>query len=155
MYLENIFSAPDIQKQLPRETTKFQGVDRFWRDLMMRTNKNPSVAEACLAETLLEKFLKNNKILEEIKKSLDEYLESKRLVFPRFYFLADEELLEILSQTRNPRKVQDHLRKCFDNMDKIIFKEEKEVISVIGMISGENETVYFSKPVIPEGNVEH
>ena len=155
MYLENIFSAPDIQKQLPRETTKFQGVDRFWRELMLRTNKNPSVIEACVSEGLLEKFKRNNKILEEIKKSLDEYLESKRLAFPRFYFLADDELLEILSQTRNPRKVQDHLRKCFDNMDKIIFEEGKDALSVTGMISGEKETVQYSEVVVPEGNVEH
>lgn len=155
MYLENIFSAPDIQKQLPRETTKFQGVDRFWRELMLRTNKNPSVIEACVSEGLLDKFKRNNKVLEEIKKSLDEYLESKRLAFARFYFLADDELLEILSQTRNPRKVQDHLRKCFDNMDKIIFDEAKEALTVTGMISGEKETVDFSQVVVPEGNVEH
>lgn len=155
MYLENIFSAPDIQKQLPRETTKFQAVDRFWRELMLRTNKNPLVIDSCVSEGLLDKFKKNNKILEEIKKSLDEYLESKRLAFARFYFLADDELLEILSQTRNPKKVQDHLRKCFDNMDKIIFREDKESLNVVGMISGENETVDFSQPVIPEGNVEH
>ena len=155
MYLENIFSAPDIQKQLPRETTKFQGVNSFWKDHMLRTSKNPAVIETCVSEGLLDKFKKNNKILEEIKKSLDEYPESKRLAFPRFYFLADDELLEILSQTRNPRKVQDHLRKCFDNMDKIIFEEDKESLAVVGMISGEKETVAFSEHVIPEGNVEH
>ena len=58
MYLENIFSAPDIQKQLPREATKFQGVDRFWRELMLRTNKNPLVLEACVSEGLLYRFKK-------------------------------------------------------------------------------------------------
>ena len=155
MYLENIFSAPDIQKQLPRETTKFQSVDRFWRDLMLRTNKNPLVVDACSSDGLLDKFIKNNKLLDEIKKGLDEYLESKRLAFPRFYFLADDELLEILSQTRNPYKVQDHLRKCFDNMAKLMFKESKEGLSIEGMISGEREEVTFSSPVVPEGNVEH
>lgn len=64
---------------------------------MMRTYKNPKVLDACSSEGLLDRFKKNNKVLEDIKKSLDEYLESKRLAFPRFYFLADEELLEILS----------------------------------------------------------
>ena len=105
MYLENIFNAPDIQKQLPSETNKFQTVDRFWREQMNRTNKNPLVIDSCTSEGLLDKFIKNNKTLDQIKKSLDEYLESKRSSFPRFYFLADEELLEILSQTRNPYKV--------------------------------------------------
>jgi dynein heavy chain len=154
-YLENIFSAPDIQKQLPRENTKFQGVDKFWRDVMIRTNKNPLVLEACTQDGLYDRFVKNNAVLEDIKKCLDEYLESKRMTFPRFYFLADEELLEILSQTRNPHTVQNHLRKCFDNMDKIIFTDVPESTEIIGMISGEKEVVSFSKSVLAQGNVEH
>lgn len=31
MYLETIFCAEDIQKQLPDEASKFQTVDRMWK----------------------------------------------------------------------------------------------------------------------------
>jgi dynein heavy chain len=122
---------------------------------MMRTHKTPLIVEVCTAEGLLAKFVKNNVILEEIQKSLDAYLETKRLAFARFYFLADEELLEILSQTRNPHTVQNHLRKCFDNMDRIIFTDEPESKNIIGMISSDKEEVPFSGTVVAEGNVEH
>ena len=43
MYLENIFNAEDIIKQLPNEAKKFKGVDEFWLNLMKAIKKDPTV----------------------------------------------------------------------------------------------------------------
>ena len=154
MYLENIFNAEDIQKQLPNESKLFQKVDRFWRDIMTKTHRNPSILETCASDGLLRRFQSNNKMLEEIQKCLEDYLETKRSAFPRFYFLSNDELLQILSQTRNPQAVQPHLRKCFDNMASIVFTAEKKSKSIIAMISADGERVEFSETVMADGKVE-
>jgi len=82
-------------------------------------------------------------------------LETKRAAFPRFYFLSNDELLEILSQTRNAQAVQPHLRKCFDNVVKVEFSKEKDSAEILGMWSAEKEYVAWSEPVFARGNVEH
>lgn len=54
----------------------------------------------CNDAKLLEKFHESAKLLDMVQKGLSDYLETKRAGFSRFYFLSNDELLEILSQTK-------------------------------------------------------
>ncbi|KAL0216161.1 hypothetical protein P9112_008345 [Eukaryota sp. TZLM1-RC] len=141
IYLENIFSAPDISKQLPEESKLFQKVDYSWREVMKQTRELPNALGLCSNPNLLQTFKKNNAALEKIQKALDNYLEKKRAAFPRFYFLSNDELLEILSQARNPEAVQPHLRKCFDGINKLSFTKDGSSSLITSMISAEGEEV--------------
>lgn len=55
---------------------------------------------------LLKTFAELDKTLESIQKLLDDYLELKRQQFPRFYFLSNDNLLDILGQAKDPQNVQ-------------------------------------------------
>jgi dynein heavy chain len=154
MYLETIFTAEDIQKQLPAEATKFMKVDKTWKSIMVKTQGAPLVINAVADGPVMKnQLVMCNTLLEEIQKSLEDYLETKRSGFPRFYFLSNDELLQILSQTRDPTAVQPHLRKCFDSIARVDFAA-RESNEIVAMISAEGEKVKFSSPVKAAGNVE-
>ncbi|XP_077117756.1 dynein axonemal heavy chain 2 [Ranitomeya variabilis] len=156
LYLENIFLGEDIRKQLPQESAEFDEVNINWKTIMDRLNKDNNALRGTHHPGLLEKLGAMNQVLEGIQKSLDMYLETKRHIFPRFYFLSNDDLLEILGQSRNPEAVQPHLKKCFDNIKSI--KIQKVGVGskseAVGMFSAEGEYVEFTNAVLLEGPVE-
>ena len=122
---------------------------------MTKCKKDAKVYSQADGGVILKKFQENNKKLEEIQKGLEDYLGTKRGAFPRFYFLSNDDLIEILSQTRNVHAVQPHLMKCFDAIKKIEFTPDKNSKEIIGMWSPEGEYVTFSESVMAIGPVEY
>lgn len=72
--------------------------------------------------------------------------------FPRFYFIGDDDLLEILGQSKNPAVIQSHLKKLFAGIFKVQFSEGNKAITA--MCSLDAEVVLLSKPVTVTEQVE-
>nr|XP_012154186.1 PREDICTED: dynein heavy chain 12, axonemal isoform X1 [Megachile rotundata] len=130
MYLLPIFSSRDIVAQLPEEEVLFVQVDRIFRSAMSGVSRDPRVRETAGSVGLLEIMEEANTLMEKVNDGVLNYLEKKRLFFPRFFFLSNDDMLEILSETKEPLRVQPHLRKCFEGIHKLGFSEEMDIFSM-------------------------
>lgn len=96
------------------------------------------------ADHLLEDLKSANEMLDEIKSGVNAFLERKRLYFARFFFLSNHEMLQMLSETKNPQNIQRFLCKCFNGIYHLQIDDSG---SIEAMQSALNENVPFVQSV--------
>ena len=89
------------------------------------------------------------------EKALQEFMDSKRTAFPRFYFVAQADLLDILSNGNAPAKIQQHMPKIFQAIENLELKEEGARPFAMGMHTNVGtEYVVFTNPLKLQGKVD-
>ncbi|KAJ2948630.1 hypothetical protein O0L34_g7885 [Tuta absoluta] len=154
LYLEGIFVGGDIRQQLPEEAQKFDDIDKNFRKIMLDTAKRLNVVDCCTISGRLDEFIALGLGLQKCQKSLNDYLDSKRRIFPRFFFISTDELLSILGSSECSC-VQEHMIKMFDNIRSLeLYVDHTNRPVASKMISAEGEIMDFRNVVYTEGRVE-
>ncbi|KAK7507150.1 hypothetical protein BaRGS_00001085, partial [Batillaria attramentaria] len=158
-HLESIFiGSEDIRNQLPEDSERFDKIDVDFKKIVKEVTVTKNVVDATNQSQLYERLDHLQSQLALCEKALAEYLETKRLAFPRFYFVSSADLLDILSNGNNPAVVMKHLTKLFDSMAKLKFDKDssgKDIKMAVGMYSKDGEYVELEKICDLNGQVEN
>eukprot|EP01054_Gregarina_sp_Poly1_P003174 Gregarina_sp_Poly_1__3173@NODE_18_length_21885_cov_39_980383_g16_i0_p1_GENE_NODE_18_length_21885_cov_39_980383_g16_i0NODE_18_length_21885_cov_39_980383_g16_i0_p1_ORF_typecomplete_len4767_score865_14AAA_6/PF12774_7/1_5e149AAA_6/PF12774_7/8_3e02AAA_6/PF12774_7/9_7DHC_N2/PF08393_13/4_2e02DHC_N2/PF08393_13/9_6e02DHC_N2/PF08393_13/4_6e02DHC_N2/PF08393_13/2_6e02DHC_N2/PF08393_13/1_9e118AAA_8/PF12780_7/2_6e03AAA_8/PF12780_7/5_6e02AAA_8/PF12780_7/7_5AAA_8/PF12780_7/2_2e91DHC_N1/PF08385_12/1_1e85DHC_N1/P len=145
LYLEGVFTgSADIQALLPSDFSKFKEIDMDLYTMMKRMSKK--IIDIVNQEGLLKSLTRLSESLTRVQKALSDYLEKQRTSFPRFYFVGDEDLLEMIGNAKDPLVVQRHLNKMFAGITSLAIDPESPQ-TITGMISREGELVSFVHPL--------
>ena len=121
-YLESIFGGQlHIQKQLAQEYAIFTTVDITFRAEMFRIHQIKNAYKSLVDDSkdFISKLNHLNLQLEVVQKKLNDLLAAKRAMFPRFFFLSNDDLLEIIGQAKNPVAINKHIKKIYEGIYKI------------------------------------
>ena len=166
MYMEAVFSGGDIVKQLPAEAKRFANIDKNYMKVVATAGDIQNVVATCYGNDVLKGLLPHlTEQLELCQKSLTAFLDTKRAEFPRFYFVSDPTLLEILSLGSDPASVQPHFQSgLFDSLASVTFdKQDKTKMLAMHATSGEqvrfvklgpDKSSLVDSPVLAQGNIE-
>ncbi|VVC38423.1 Dynein heavy chain, coiled coil stalk,P-loop containing nucleoside triphosphate hydrolase,Dynein heavy [Cinara cedri] len=154
LYLMPIFSSKDIVSQMPEEGALFNTINGTIKGLLSMVDLDPLAIKCLGQDGVLDSLIECSKMMENINAGVNNYLEKKRLFFARFFFLSNDEMLEILSETKDPKRVQPHLRKCFEGISKLEFNNNLDILK---MCSAEGEQItleQYISTVQAKGSVE-
>ena len=153
LHMESIFiGSEDIREQLPEDSKRFDRIDGEWKRLMEVAAETSNVIDVTSTPGRAEKLTSLEAALEKCAKALEQYLETKRLAFPRFYFISTNDLLDILSKGADPKAIMIHIPKLFDNIKYLDFADDG--VTAIRMHSAEGESVDLTVPCECTGQVE-
>ena len=146
LYLEPLLTVEDVIRHLSHESILFKEVDTNWKSMMEDVSQDPRVLKTAGVPGMLEMLNRSLELLREINLGLSKYLDQRKFVFPRFFFLSNKEILQVLSETRDPTKVQPFLRNIFEGIHRVEFND---IQSIQALVSPLGERIPLSYPIQP------
>jgi dynein heavy chain 1 len=145
VYLEGVFTGnADIKHLLPIESSRFQNINSEFFTVMKKVYKSPYVLDVLNISGVQKSLERLAELLNKIQKALGEYLEKERVSFPRFYFVGDEDLLEIIGNSNDSVRIQKHFKKMFAGLSGLILDDDS---TIVAFTSKEGEEVRLKREI--------
>ena len=158
-FLEQLFiHSAEVKKELPKESEQFVGIDKEVKRILSDAYSKQIALIYCSQDWVLPSIENVEKQLSVCEKALLDFMDSKRRSFPRFYFVAQNDLLDILSNGNNPSKIMVHMPKIFQAIDTLKLEDNgpDQRPSALGINSSVGvEYVEFSEKLKLERKVEN
>ncbi|KAL0118616.1 hypothetical protein PUN28_009352 [Cardiocondyla obscurior] len=131
LYLQPIFSYPQIETRLRQETSLYLEVTSVLLNINNKFVENPSFREIKNSSDLLQILNRANEKLEKAIRGVKDYINIKRLSFTRFFFLEDSEVQKILFESAAEKRYI-LVTKCFAGIERLKFNKSNCIRGIIG-----------------------
>eukprot|EP00899_Mesostigma_viride_P009994 jgi/Mesvir1/18997/Mv18956-RA.1 len=165
--LDAVFRSGKIRSQLPDEADRFASVDKIWKWITQWVQKKRTVFGLCDSAVFANHLLDASRILEGLISQVTCVLVDKRVLFPRFFFLSDNEILQIMSYDHDPGAANSYLCKVFDGISHVQFgttahpglpgasasatDDYQKIHQVVALHSTQGNTVTLKLPITTSG----
>lgn len=146
VYLLGIFENKEqIGKLIPRDLSKFENISFEFNHLTSSVLSASVALDITDIPDILKNIQRLSDSLSKIRISLVGYLEKQREMFPRFYFMGNDDLLELLGNSTDSLVISKHIKKLFTGIS--LLNYDKTLMLIKSVISAEGEEVILKNPV--------
>ena len=159
-YLEPLFIHSDeVRRELPEDATRFAIIDKTVIKILEKAWLTKNVKVAFNEPGLFSTLEGIQEQLDLCKKSLADFLDGRRRQFPRYYFVSEADLLDILSNGSRPENILQHISKIYLCTKTLVFATDERSATdrpiATQFVAGVgSEICKFEPPVPLEGKVE-
>ncbi|KAJ1566153.1 Dynein heavy chain 2, axonemal [Nowakowskiella sp. JEL0078] len=148
------FDTEEVRLQLSSESRKYQTIEYAYRTLMVRTTKIIRLSIICESVPELTTQLSEMRIgLQKVIEDVQGWLDNKRIAFPRLFFVADDELLELVSFSKELSTVNKQIHKYFHfkELNCVTDPTDLSNYKIVGIKGNDGELLKFRNPVSTKG----
>ena len=126
-YLETLFiGSEEVKRELPADAERFKSIDSTFKQVLKGFLESKNCVKSCSRDGLMKELEGLASDLELCEKALADFLEAKRRIFPRFYFVSQTMLLDVLSNGNRPWVVAKHVNAMFQGVKELELKGDPQ-----------------------------